>query len=333
MADQTSKKTSPTTDEIDLGQLFRGIGRGFKSLFNGFLRIFLYLKGRIVILLVLAVVGLAMGYGLSKIISKKQKIVVIVKPNWESKDYLYDVINEVQANLEAKDTSFFRGINVEMTNFAGFEIAIEPVGNKIDTPKDEIAYLELLQKFENTGMITDVLRVELMSMSSLNHRITFSYKDKKKGPIFAEQVMKYINGNDFFTEYVAISRQNAELKINENTELIRQIDQIITNYSGKMAATGNSAEGRIVLDNEEGLDITSLLQFKNNLIRDTEQKKIDLLDQKEAIRIVNFGKPQEEQKSFFGKKIILVPTLLIGLFLLIDFIKYLNRKALEIQQG
>jgi hypothetical protein len=75
------------------------------------------------------------------------------------------------------------------------------------------------------------------------------------------------------------------------------------------------------------------LQFKNNLIRDTEQKKIDLLDQKEAIRIVNFGKPQEEQKSFFGKKIILVPTLLIGLFLLIDFIKYLNRKALEIQQG
>lgn len=333
MADQTSKNTGPTSDEIDLGQLFRGIGRGFKSLFIGFLRVFLYLKRRAVILLVLAAAGLALGYGLSKIINKKQKIVVIVKPNWESKDYLYDVINEVQANLEAKDTSFFRGIDVEMTNFAGFEIIIEPVGSKIDTPKDEIAYLELLQKFENTGLISDVLRVELMNMSSLNHRITFMYKDKEKGPIFAEQVMKYINGNGFFSEYVSISQQNAELKITENSDLIRQIDQIITNYSGKTAASYAATEGRIVLDDEQDLDLTSLLQLKNNLIKDTESKKIDLLNQKEAIRIINFGKPQEEQKSFFGKKIILVPTILIGLFLLIDFVKYLNRRALEIHQG
>ena len=330
MADQTSKKADQPTDEIDLGQLFRGIGRGFKSLFNGFLRVFLYLKRRAVILLVLAAVGLALGYGLSKIINKKQKIVVIVKPNWESKDYLYDVINEIQANLEARDTSFFRGIDVEMINFAGFEVLIEPVGSKIDTPKDEIAYLELLQKFENTGMISDVLRVELMNMSSLNHRITFKYKDKEKGPIFAEQVMKYINGNGFFTEYATISRQNAELKITENSDLIRQIDQIIANYSVKSTEPFVATEGRIFLNDEQDLDLTSLLQLKNNLIKDTELKKIDLLNQKEAIRVINFGKPQEEQKSFFGKKIILIPTILIGLFLLFDFIKYLNRKALEL---
>ena len=330
MADQTTKKADQPTDEIDLGQLFRGIGRGFKSLFNGFLRVFLYLKRRAVILLVLAAVGLALGYGLSKIINKKQKIVVIVKPNWESKDYLYDVINEIQANLEARDTSFFRGIDVEMINFAGFEVLIEPVGSKIDTPKDEIAYLELLQKFENTGMISDVLRVELMNMSSLNHRITFKYKDKEKGPIFAEQVMKYINGNGFFTEYATISRQNAELKITENSDLIRQIDQIIANYSVKSTEPFVATEGRIFLNDEQDLDLTSLLQLKNNLIKDTELKKIDLLNQKEAIRVINFGKPQEEQKSFFGKKIILIPTILIGLFLLFDFIKYLNRKALEL---
>jgi hypothetical protein len=182
-------------------------------------------------------------------------------------------------------------------------------------------------------MISDVLRVELMNMSSLNHRITFKYKDKEKGPIFAEQVMKYINGNGFFTEYATISRQNAELKITENSDLIRQIDQIIANYSGKSTEPFVATEGRIFLNDEQDLDLTSLLQLKNNLIKDTESKKIDLLNQKEAIRVINFGKPQEEQKSFFGKKIIMVPTILIGLFLLIDFIKYLNRKALEIHQG
>ena len=65
------------------------------------------------------------------------------------------------------------------------------------------------------------------------------------------------------------------------------------------------------------------------LIRDNERMKLELLEQRDAINIINYGKPQQVQKSFFGKKIVLVPTILILLFFLVDFVKYLNRKAIE----
>ena len=83
------------------------IGKGFTNLFKSFLRLFLYIKRNLIKLGILVLVGLLVGFGLNQIITKKQKIEVIVKPNLESKNYLYDVVNEIGANIKAKDTVFF----------------------------------------------------------------------------------------------------------------------------------------------------------------------------------------------------------------------------------
>ncbi len=107
MADQQTPKETTSNDEIDLGQLFNMIGKGFTNLFNFFLRFFLYIKRNIIKFVILSVVGLLLGYGLNQIIVKKQKIEVIVKPNLESKNYLYDVVDEIGSNIKAKDTVFF----------------------------------------------------------------------------------------------------------------------------------------------------------------------------------------------------------------------------------
>ncbi|MEP5831285.1 MAG: hypothetical protein ABJ300_13495, partial [Maribacter dokdonensis] len=92
MASNQSPSTQNNSDEIDLGQLFQLIGRGFNAVFRWFLRVFLYLKKNLLILIGLVVVGFAIGYGLNQIISKKYKTEVIVKPQLESKNYLYDVV-------------------------------------------------------------------------------------------------------------------------------------------------------------------------------------------------------------------------------------------------
>ncbi len=55
----------------------------------------------------LAILGALTGFGLNQIISKKMKTEVIVSPNLESKNYLYDVVAELQANIKAEDTLFF----------------------------------------------------------------------------------------------------------------------------------------------------------------------------------------------------------------------------------
>jgi hypothetical protein len=318
------------SDEIDLGQLFQLIGDGFKKIFTGFLRVFLYLKKNILILVGLTILGLAIGYGLNQIISKKLKTEVIVKPNMESKTYLYDVVEEIQANIKAKNTDFFKNIGVDSTNFDDFEVEINRVDNGSSSDSD-IKYLELLQSFENTDAVSDIVRAELQNKSSFNHRITFFYKDAERGQNFARQIVDYINTNEYFEGLIKIYRTNAENRIEENKTLLKQVDELVANYSKKMAQedrlTGNE---RIVLDNQEKLNITGLFNLKNNLIRDIESKKMDLEENTDAIKVINFGKPQEVQKSFFGKSLVIIPLMFLGAFFLVRIIKYLNEKAAEI---
>ena len=330
MAENTTSNKQNSSDEIDLGQLLQLIGKGFSAIFRFILRVFVYFKENIFILIGLIIIGLAIGFGLSKITSKKLKTEVIVKPQFESKNYLYDAIAEIQANIEAKDTLFLKSIGVDNIDFEGLEVVINRVVEE-GTTETDAKYLELLQSFGNTDAIADIVRAELQNKSSFNHRITFFYKNQKVGQEFAEKVMMYINSNEYFSEMLDIYVANATDRIERDKQLLEQVDQIITNYSKKMGNQDNeSGKDRIVLDNQETVNITGLFSLKNDLIRDIESKKLELLKNTKAIQIINFGQPQQVQKSFFGKKIILFPILFLGTYFLISFLMYLNKKAQEL---
>ena len=331
MAENQRPANQNSSDEIDLGQLFHMIGRGFNAIFRFFLRVFLYLKKNIFILIGLVIIGLAAGFGLNKIISKKLKTEVIVKPQMESKNYLYDVVEEIQSNISARDTLFFKSIGVDEIDFAGLEVTIAPVDDNKESTESEMKYLELLQSFENTDAIADIVRAELQNKSSFNHRITFFYKNPALGKVFAKKVMEYINTNPYFEGLIEISRTNANSRIQENQILLKQVDEIISNYTNSLGAKGNNTiSDRIVLDNQEQVNIADLFEYKNLLIRDIEAKKMELMERTEPISIINFGKPQVVRKSLFGKNIVLIPLVLVTLFFLTSFLVYLNKKSKEI---
>lgn len=143
---ESSKNTS--SDEIDLGQLLKLIGNGFKKVGNVFLYAFLYLKKNMLILIGLVVVGVLIGFLLTKIVDKKLKTETIVRPNFESKDYVYDVIDEIQANIYAKDTVFFSQMGIDINDLDGFKIEIAPITDPEEAKEDaeqDLMYLELLQ--------------------------------------------------------------------------------------------------------------------------------------------------------------------------------------------
>jgi serine/threonine protein kinase len=331
MAESNTRNSPNSSDEIDLGQLFQLIGKGFNRLFHVFLKLFLYFKKNALIFLGLIVLGVAVGFGLNQITTKKVKMEVIVKPNMESKNYLYDVINEIQAIIKAKDTAFFSNIGVELTDFDGLEVAIATVNENKESSKGEIKYLELLQSFENTEAIADIVRAELQNKSSFNHRITFFYKDTKVGEQFAQGVMEYINSNEYFDGLIAVYRENATSRIKENKQLLKQMDEIITSYTKKMGEdNGMVGNDRIVLDNQETVNITGLFDLKNILIQDIESKNLELEQRTDPIKIINFGRPQEVQKALFGKKIVLLPLILMGTYLFGTILMFLNKKAKEL---
>lgn len=330
MASNQSPSTQSNSDEIDLGQLFQLIGRGFNAIFRWFLRVFLYFKKNFLLLIGLVVVGLAIGYGLNQIISKNYKTEVIVKPQIESKNYLYDVVNEVQSNIKSKDTLFFKSIGVDNIDFDGLNIEISRVA-EVGNSESDLKYLELLQSFENTDAIADIVRAELQNKSSFNHRIIFYYKDANFGKVFAEKVLNYINANTYFNGLLKVYRSNAIARIDENQKLLTQVDEIITNYTlGLVSKERISSSEKIVLDNQEQVNIADIFEYKTKLIRDIETKKLELEEQTLPVSIINLGQPQVEQKSFFGKSIVLIPIIFISVFFILSTLVYLNKKAKSI---
>ncbi|MEM6894834.1 MAG: hypothetical protein AAF554_14165 [Bacteroidota bacterium] len=324
MAEQQQNQSN---DEIDLGQLFQLVGRGFNRLGVGFLKLFLYLKKKAFILAGLVILGVTIGFGLNQITEEKKKIEVIVKPNLDSENYLYDVVAEIQSNIKSKDTTFFNNLGISVTDLSQFKISVSPIGQD-NSKKVDMDYLELLEKFQNNTQFSDVIRTEITKQSALNHRIEFLFKDAREGQGFAEKVMAYINSSEYFKELIKISNENAQIRIKENDFLIQQIDSLIFGYAQSLGKNNTAiSEGKLLLNNDEPLDITGLLQLKNSLIRNSAKQKIELQKSKEIINVLNFGNTQQVVKSFFGKRLVLIPVILILLFLLVEFIIYINRKV------
>ncbi|TXN37632.1 hypothetical protein FVB32_04910 [Flagellimonas hymeniacidonis] len=318
------------SDEIDLGQLFQMIGRGFNKIGIAFLRTFLYLKKNALILGILVIVGVGLGYGLNQISRNKLKIEVIVKPNLESKNYLYDVVAELESNIRAKDSVFFKNIGADVTNLKELKITIEPIedGKK---GEGDLEYLELLEKFQTNDEFLDLIKSELSNKTSLNHRITFFFKNPSEGKLFAQKVMEYINSNEYFNELVDTSNKNALERIERNETFIKQIDELISIYSKSFnIQSSQNGDGRIVLDNNEKMNVTGLFSLKNQLIKNTEQKKIEVKEQKQAINIINLGNVQRVKRTLFSKATVLVPGFLVGLFFAFSAIRFLNKKAFEL---
>lgn len=336
MADQIPPKNPSASDEIDLGQLLDLIKKGINNFGNFFLRIFIYLRRNALKLGGLIIIGLGISFGLNQIISKKLKTDVIVRPNFESKNYLYDVVDELASNISSRNESFFQEMDISTEDLEGFSLEVASIEDEeVKTEEvvlNEMKYLEVLENFKNESFVIDILRSELSEKSVIDHKITFTYKDAEKGPAIVEKLMGYINTNEYFNGLKEVYAQNAKLRIDKNTLLIAQIDQLVDNYSkGLLAEKQKSGTGVVYMEKENTLNVPSLLNLKDRLLKEIEDKRLEIAQQTGVLSILNFGKTQEVSTSFFNQTYFLIPTILVVGFIMLSFFKYLERKAKEIE--
>ena len=320
------------SDEIDLGQLFKLIGNGFNGIFRGLLRIFLYLKRNIFWLVGLFIVGVLIGYGLRSLTGVKKELSVIVSPQLDNTDYIQDIVEEIDANLKSKDTAYFQKLGMDVADLKGFEVELTPLRDaKTDSKSSRMLFLEALKEFGNNEAIGDIVRTELLEQTTKDHRITFYFKDPVKGEEYSRKFIEYINSNEYYNSLNATFAENAQNRIRRNDSLIVQIDKLIHNYTERMLRESVSSPGQFVLENEESLDVPALFDQKNRLVREIEDKKLEIIRRQNAIRVVSFGQPHRVIVPVYGKKIVYIPLLLILGFFLLSFIKYLNTKAANLE--
>lgn len=327
-------KTS-STDEIDLGQLLQLVRRGLNGIFWGILRAFLYLKRNALKLLVVIIIGVAIGVLLNSLVDDRLQTEVIVKPNFESKDYLYVVVDELKSKISTKDSLFFTSIDIDVNSLRNFKIEIEPIEEQVEINKDILEennkYLELLKNYKDNDFVLDVVKSEILKKSAFTHRITFTHKNPSKGEVYVGKFLNYINANPYFTQLQKVHTKNAQSRITKNLDLIQQIDVLVANFSEGLKNAPNQTNQGMLLESERGTDISSLLSLKSHLIKEIERMQIELAEQRNAVSVINLGLTHPVKKTLISKNIVLIPVLLVGLFLLVSLISYLNRKSIEIQ--
>lgn len=319
--------------EVNLAASYRLVGNVLSGIFRSFLALFLFIKRNLVWLIVLVVVGIISGIAFEKVIETDVYTTdVIVKPNLESRNYLYQSVGEIKSALKKADSSFFANLNLNPSDILGFKVEIEPVETpKNQSFKDQMQYLQLLGEFKNTGLVSDIVRSEVLENSKLNHRISFFYVDRAKGKVVSEKLIEHINSNAYYDTIVQTYLVNAKERIEYNKVLITQIDSIVTNYSEKLRTNSSYGEGKLILEQQQQLDIPALISQKRDLIRDIESKRLETESRKNIISIIHYGNDQPLQKKIYTRKMVLFPLLLIFIFLMVHMFKEINRIASELK--
>ncbi|MDX1365831.1 MAG: hypothetical protein R3243_16620, partial [Arenibacter latericius] len=115
MAQQPQTPQNSSSDEIDLGQLFQLIGNGlkklflflgniFKSIFHVIILFLLFLQRHFLKFVITGVIGLALGIYLDMTKEPRYLSTMVVEPNFNSVQQLYNNINFYNELAEAKDS-------------------------------------------------------------------------------------------------------------------------------------------------------------------------------------------------------------------------------------
>lgn len=313
------------SNEIDLGQLFQTLGRGFNQLGRLFLRFFAYVKKQLLILVSLVVVGLGIGFWLNWRVPPATKVVVLVRPYLDSENYLYELVAEIDANVQAKNSSFFTPLGIAVNDVAGFEISVEAVDDGTFLEDDALDYLPLLQKLEDAALVADIVQKKVLDRNRL-HAITFRYSPQEKGYAMVKRFMEYINSNPYYTDLMAVQRENFREAMAKNEVLIAQIDTLVGSYSQALREKGTGVGTSLVVASEE-FRPNSIFEIKRELLRDIAQNKMALQVQTKPVSILSFGKPQPETGLLSSERMVSVPLVLLGVFFLVAILRILNRKA------
>jgi sensor c-di-GMP phosphodiesterase-like protein len=175
-----------------------------------------------------------------------------------------------------------------------------------------------------------MLESELRNEAMIDQRITFYFKDAVAGEEFAKKALEYINSNPYYDKLVEVQQQSNQASLMSNDSLIRQIDILLQALTQKLNKPNATSEGQFVMENLEGMDVAALLELKNEILADSDIRRMELAMNDKPINILSFGKPHRIDKPLFRKNIVFLPLLLVGLFLLGSVIRFLNRKSEEL---
>ncbi len=308
--------TNSQDQEIDLRQIGTGIKNFFNGILNSIFDFIFFVKKKILIIGSLFIIGLITAYLLD---SKEYNHEISVIPNFESNEYLYKKIEQLDTKLREKDEVFFKEIGIKKFNkIKKIEIEAYPAIYNFVNNKDQENNFELIKLMAEDGNIDKIMKDEITSKNYYHHKISIQTDGMLKKEEFITPILNYLNTNPYFEIKQKIQQKNLVDKIALNDSLIKQIDDLI------ILLSSNNLSGTISISEKNS--IPELVEKKDNLIQEKQNLLVteSIFDKiiKEESSIINI----RDYKPLLLNNKVLFPLVLIVLYMLSNFLFIVYKK-------
>lgn len=326
----STKENKNVDQEIDLGSISRAISGLFQSIGRGaFLSIRFVLK-RIVIFVILILLGAGIGFYLDHQ-RKTYDTLVIIRPNFETTDYVYAKIDLLISKIHEKDTAFLRSIGIknpsQLKNIKIYPIIdiYKFISEKDSKEKDpNFQILKLLAEDSN---LSDVIKDEVTAKNYTFHKIHFITSGIAGREEVLEPLLKFIGGDEYYQNVRQLFIQNTKLKIEANKIMIAQIDALLSTFTHENAESAKNNKAIFISENSQ---LNDIIQMKRELVDGIDYYERELLSHDKVVMESSTILNMQNTKSFNSKRVYLFPLFLIATYLLVfGLIKFYKNQALN----
>lgn len=316
--------------EIDLAQVSAKVKGYFTRVNDSFFDWILFIKRNIIAIAVIVILGAALGFYMDsgpKLYSQK----VIVHPNFESVDYLYEAVDEINMKIKQRDSVFLKSIGIAHPRQIA-KIEIEPVvdiynfmdKSEGEQKEDRDRKLAIFELIAENGNMKDVLTDPTTSKKYENHLITITSRDKAKESQIVKPVMAYLNSNPYFKQRQAEYINNVNLKLVSNDSSIKQVDRVI-DYLTDME---RKPSGSSVYYNET-TDLADMMHFKNMLVMEQGKLRLSKTDYTDVIKERGVMLNEKSKSAVAGSMKFIVPVIFFILFVIFAMIRSYYRSQVD----
>ncbi|WP_340076236.1 hypothetical protein [Leptobacterium sp. I13] len=272
-----------TSEEIDLGQLFKLIGNAFSRFFNfigtifmGLFHLFItflvFIQKHFIKFAIAGVIGLAIGFYLDRERGTLYESSMVVEPNFNSYQQLYNNISFYNELAKAEDsTGLGNALKIETNEAKSIkEIRIEPYA--VHNQKIELydRFLKRLDTIVSNKIDIEAYIENFESFDARFHKITIISTNPNIAKHTQPSIVKSVTSNNYFKRQKKTNDENLNIKDSLSKKQLRQIDSLQELYKKVMIKSAEQPNA--------GTNINLAEQ------QETDNKEIELLKQADRIK-------------------------------------------------
>ncbi len=342
-------------EEVDLGQLFKLIGNGFRNFFNfigsilnnlflAFVWTVFFFKKHLIKIVIASIIGFVLGYAKEKFVEPIYKSEMVILQNYNTGENLYSTIDYINQLIFEQD-SIGLGNNLRITpNKANSisELEVEPILNDNLRMSLFDEYTKSLDSVLASGIDFKTFVRNFNDYLYSRQKITLWSNTKETSTEIITEIIKNVENIGYFKneqkkDLVELSRiENAIKESLKQSDSLQKVYKEVLIKSVEPSTVGSQTS--VTIDNTEDKGITKEFELYNSDL-ELRRELVDIERAKEDKEyIIEIISSQQDNGTLFNATVvfgfefsykvayaILLVLLVVGVLFALEFLNFLER--------